>query len=132
MNLVYIDGTKLEANANKYSWVWKKSCITNRNKVFLNLSILIKEINDTDLKYLNVEIGIRQEYSGEYVDYILNEYEKLMQVDTSKFVYDTKIVHCAVREQLVIKNRAGRYKPYNLALYNAFRRLCVQSSAVHD
>ena len=23
---VYIDGTKLEANANKYTWVWKKAC----------------------------------------------------------------------------------------------------------
>lgn len=22
---VYIDGTKIEANANKYSWVWKKN-----------------------------------------------------------------------------------------------------------
>ena len=83
----YIDGTKLEANANKYSWVWKKSCITNRNKVFLNLSILIKEINDTDLKYLSVEIGTRQEYSVEYVEFILSEYGKLMSVDTSTFVY---------------------------------------------
>ena len=84
---VYIDGTKLEANANKYSWIWKKSCITNRNKVFLNLSILIKEINDTDLKYLSVEIGTRQEYSVEYVEFILSEYEKLMSIDTSTFVY---------------------------------------------
>ena len=84
---VYIDGTKLEANANTYSWVWKKSCITNRNKVFLNLSILIKEINDTDLKYLSVEIGTRQEYSVEYVEFILSEYGKLMSVDTSTFVY---------------------------------------------
>ena len=33
---VYIDGTKLEANANKYTWVWKKSCIRNRNKVFVS------------------------------------------------------------------------------------------------
>ena len=24
LNHVYIDGTKIEANANKYSWVWKK------------------------------------------------------------------------------------------------------------
>ena len=87
LNHVYIDGTKLEANANKYSWVWKKSCITNRNKVFLNLSILIKEINDTDLKYLSVEIGTRQEYSVEYVEFILSEYGKLMSVDTSTFVY---------------------------------------------
>ena len=87
LNHVYIDGTKLEANANKYSWIWKKSCITNRNKVFLKLSTLIKEINVTDLKYLSVEIGTRQEYSVEYVEFILSEYGKLMSVDTSTFVY---------------------------------------------
>lgn len=34
LNHTYIDGTKIEANANKYTWVWKKSCITNRNKIF--------------------------------------------------------------------------------------------------
>ena len=33
----YIDGTKIEANANKYTWVWKKSCQTNRDKVFLKI-----------------------------------------------------------------------------------------------
>lgn len=22
----YIDGTKIEANANRYTWIWKKSC----------------------------------------------------------------------------------------------------------
>lgn len=87
LNHIYIDGTKLEANANKYSWVWKKSCITNRNKVFMHLSLLIHEINNTDLKYLNVEIGTRQEYSVEYVEFILSEYEKLMDVDISTFVY---------------------------------------------
>ena len=62
LNHVYIDGTKLEANANKYSWVWKKSCITNRNKMFLRITRLIEEINNSDLIYLNVEIGTRQEY----------------------------------------------------------------------
>jgi len=30
MDHVYIDGTKITANANKYSWVWKKSCEKNR------------------------------------------------------------------------------------------------------
>ena len=43
----YIDGTKIEANANRYTWVWKKSCIRNRDKVFEKLSALIdnNEIN---------------------------------------------------------------------------------------
>lgn len=32
----YIDGTKIEANANRYTWVWKKSCMRNRQKVRYN------------------------------------------------------------------------------------------------
>lgn len=27
LNHVYIDGTKISANANKYSWVWRKSSV---------------------------------------------------------------------------------------------------------
>ena len=57
LNHVYIDGTKIEANANKYTWVWKKACITSRNKVFTKLTQLISEINQTDLMFHNVEIG---------------------------------------------------------------------------
>ena len=34
LNHVYIDGTKISANAGKYSWVWKKSCEKNRIKLF--------------------------------------------------------------------------------------------------
>ena len=31
---IYIDGTKITANANKYSWIWKKSSIKHRQNVF--------------------------------------------------------------------------------------------------
>ncbi len=30
---IYIDGTKIEANANKYSWVWKKSSIKTETRL---------------------------------------------------------------------------------------------------
>jgi len=39
----YIDGTKLEANANRYTWVWKKSCIKNTSKVFEKSLCLLKK-----------------------------------------------------------------------------------------
>ena len=38
LNHAYIDGTKIEANDNKYTWVWKNSCIKSRNNVFGKLS----------------------------------------------------------------------------------------------
>lgn len=55
----YIDGTKLEANANRYTWVWKKSCIKNRGKVFEKLSSLIDAMNAEVLGYLGVKFEKR-------------------------------------------------------------------------
>ena len=50
LNHTYIDGTKIEANANKYTWVWKKSCVKNRDKTFEKITDLINRINAEDLK----------------------------------------------------------------------------------
>lgn len=34
LNHLYIDGSKFEANANKYSWVWKKTTEKSRYTLF--------------------------------------------------------------------------------------------------
>lgn len=87
LNHIYIDGTKIEANANKYTWVWKKACITSRNRVFMYLTQLIQEINNTDLAFHDFKIGIRQEYSVEYAEYICRQYMEIMNVNTNNFVH---------------------------------------------
>ena len=60
VNHVYIDGTKIAANANKYSWVWKKSSVKNRKKTFDKVTVLLDEINKT-LIYHGVKFGLREE-----------------------------------------------------------------------
>lgn len=40
---VYIDGTKIEAYANRYSFVWKKSILKNRVKLLVKTNNLIEE-----------------------------------------------------------------------------------------
>ena len=52
----YIDGTKIEANANRYTWVWKKSCLRNRDKVFEKISQLIDAMNEAVLGLLGVKL----------------------------------------------------------------------------
>ena len=49
LNHAYIDDTKIAANANKYSWVWKKSSQKNRDKVFAKITSLLNEINESIL-----------------------------------------------------------------------------------
>ncbi|BCZ48164.1 hypothetical protein psyc5s11_42310 [Clostridium gelidum] len=42
---VFIDGTKIEANANRYTFVWKKSIYKNEEKMFDKILTLAENIN---------------------------------------------------------------------------------------
>jgi len=82
----YIDGTKIEENANRYTWVWKRSSIKNRDKVFDKISTLIDEMNSEVLNLLGVKLKKRDEYAVDYVQDILANYKKATGLDTSTFV----------------------------------------------
>ena len=82
----YIDGTKIEANANKYTWVWKKACIRSRDKVFGKITDLLNRINTEDLIFLGVKLEQREAYAIEYVDQMLDAYKRAMQIDEASFV----------------------------------------------
>ena len=45
-DVIYVDGTKIEANANKYTFVWKKSILNYREKLYLNISKACLSINN--------------------------------------------------------------------------------------
>ena len=84
---VYIDGTKIEANAQKYSWVWKKGTIHSRNNVFGKLSALLNEMNGTVLPAYRVKYEIRQEYAIDYVEYILQTFLETVGMSREQFVH---------------------------------------------
>ena len=83
----YIDGTKIEANANRYTWVWKKSCTKNRQKVFEKISLLIDSMNQEVLGYLGIKIEKREVYAVDYVSERLLMYKKATKLDESSFVF---------------------------------------------
>lgn len=86
MEHTYIDGTKIEANANRYTWVWKKSCLRNRDKVFEKISLLIDSMNEKALGLLGVKLEKRNEYAIEYIEEMLVSYAAVTEIDVSKFV----------------------------------------------
>lgn len=83
----YIDGTKIEANANKYTWVWKKSCIKSRNNVFSKLTVLLEDINEYMKLYSRAVFEVRQEYAIEYVEYILHTFLEAVGITAEDFVH---------------------------------------------
>lgn len=54
---VFIDGTKIEANANKYTFVWKRAINKNEIKMFEKTKELVYEINITEIKEFTISTG---------------------------------------------------------------------------
>ncbi|MCP1638568.1 transposase [Streptococcus gallinaceus] len=98
----FLDGTKIEANANKYSFIWKKSVerysngITNKIREFLDEAAKISkeelEENETvdamiDIKKLADEIlENREEITSKEIRKITNTLEKISEEQTQKEV----------------------------------------------
>lgn len=85
MQHVYIDGSKFEANANKYTWVWKKSTEKSRYKLFGKITALLEEINES-LRYAGLYVETNSEYTPEYLNEIAIRYEMVAGIDPSKSV----------------------------------------------
>lgn len=83
---IYIDGTKMEANANKYSWVWKNACLTSRLKLFKKITILLDKINENILCYECYRYETREEYAIEYLERVLADFTNRFKIETSSFV----------------------------------------------
>ena len=67
LEVQYIDGTKIEANANKYTFVWKKATKTNQDKLDKKVKAILAEAE----RELNLELGEPSEEvmtSGEIKD----------------------------------------------------------------
>ena len=83
---IYIDGSKFEANANKYSWVWKKATEKSRYRLYKKITSLIESINET-LQWSGTKISASTEYVPEYLDEIAEKYAILYQLDEKAFAH---------------------------------------------
>ena len=86
MQHLYIDGSKFEANANKYTWVWKKSTEKSRYKLFGKITALLEEM-DEDLSTSGIRIETGVEYTPEQLEGIASRYAFLMRLDKNLFVH---------------------------------------------
>ena len=86
MQHLYNDGSKYEANANKYTFVWKKGTEKSRYRLYEKITKQLNEIND-ELTGLGVQIETNTEYTPEYLEEITVRYMQLVRVNPSSFVH---------------------------------------------
>lgn len=79
---VYIDGTKLESVANKYTFVWKKGVLKNREKLWGKLPPLIEELRDE----YGWRLDLKEEASGSELKAVLEMLDQERSVRGIAFV----------------------------------------------
>ena len=78
--------SKFEANANKYSWVWKKATEKSRYRLFDKITKLLQEINE-EIAYTGTKLCINTEYAPEYLKEAASKYAQMWQIDETTFVH---------------------------------------------
>ena len=83
---LYIDGSKFEANANKYSWVWKRATEKFRYKLYEKITGLFHEMNE-ELAPFGIKIETHTEYVPAYLKEVIRRYTAICEIDESQFVH---------------------------------------------
>ena len=81
---LFIDGSKFEANANKYTWVWRKGTEKSRYKLFEKITAQLEELNE-ELSWSGIRISTNTEYTPEYLEEVLARYAAMAEIDESTF-----------------------------------------------
>ncbi len=82
---LFIDGTKIEANANRYTFVWKKSVNKNETKMFDKITACIEELNQT----YNSNFSILKESTVTDIQKVLEYLKEKQKASGEEFVYGT-------------------------------------------
>lgn len=85
-DIIYIDGTKIESSANKYTFVWKKSIIKFRDKLYKKITKTLKTLNDR-YQLEGIYFPIDESYELSYLERIKRFLEKEIHKHSVKFVY---------------------------------------------
>lgn len=83
---IYIDGSKFEANTNKYTWVWKKATEKSRYRLYDKITTLINDMNEAFM-WRGVKISTNTEYVPDYLAEVADKYAELWQLDEQAFVH---------------------------------------------
>jgi len=82
-SVLHIDGTKIEADANRYTFVWKKTVMKNRAKLHENISKALIKLNTLT----EVAIKVQKTYKASTLKRIVHKVEQLMEQAHINCVY---------------------------------------------
>ena len=89
LDVEYIDGTKIESKANKYTFVWRKSTEKNRAKLLEKIKVLLSQIDDA-IAQENSETETVQSFTPAELMNIANELNETLSKEQAPSTNEEK------------------------------------------
>ena len=110
---IFIDGTKIEANANKYTFVWKKAVTKNQAKLLDKTALLVQECVET--------YGLREIWRGQvkekHLGKLLKKLYKIKDEEGIEFVYGSGCRKTQLQKHIeLLEEYTARLKEYSRKL----------------
>lgn len=111
---IFIDGTKLESAANRYTFVWKKAVTRNQAKLFNKISVLIEECERL--------YGLKIVYNGQISLHTLKRLRKklykIKKEESIEFVHGTGKRKTALQKSMEsLESYIDRLKEYTQKIH---------------
>jgi len=109
LKALFIDGTKIEANANKYSFVWKKAQVKKMAKLNERIKAELPEI----MEKAGIRFHVRETIQLRHLKKLMKQLKAKVKETGIKFVYG-KGNHKNILQRLVekVEDWIGKYKQY--------------------
>ena len=109
LKAVFIDGTKIEANANKYSFVWKKAQVKKLTKLNERIKTELPDM----LEKAGIHFHVRETMQLCHLKKLMKQLKAKVKETEAKFVYG-KGKHKSVLQRLVekVEDWISKYKQY--------------------
>ena len=78
LDVEYIDGTKIESKANKYTFVWRKTVEKNRTKLMDKIRILLEQVDEV-IAQENSMKDTAVEFTPAMLSDIVNELKEVLE-----------------------------------------------------
>ena len=111
---IFIDGTKIEACANKYTFVWKKAVTKNLEKLLLKIAALVEECENL----YGLELVHHNQVKMKHVKKLRKKLYALKETEGIEFVHGTGRKKSALQKSIeALEGYLDKFKEYTKKRY---------------
>ena len=117
--LIFIDGTKIEACTNKYTFVWKKAITENLSKLLIKIADLVKECEEL----YGIKLIYKDKVQMKHVKKLRKKLYELKNLERIEFIHGFGKRKTTLQKSIdKLEEYLLKFKEYNKKVYTCGNR----------